>query len=246
MRSFKGLLISMYLVASTLAATDIPKFSAAEQEVLKISQARRDASNTRDLVSSARYVAENCLFSSDGGVLQTKSQYYEYFAKLPVEYDHSVNPRDFVVHVHGDAAVINFRTTTHERFGDNDIISEQRRTETWFKQNGTWLLIALQWDNLPVNFRTAVAVDTTRYKDYVGQYEWRPNGDIETVDFKDGKLWSYLGKDVDEYLPAGTDSFFIREGDLATFTFSRDAQGQVTGYVYHRIDGQEIQVKKLK
>ena len=66
------------------------------------------------------------------------------------------------------------------------------------------------------------------------------------MDFKDGKLWSHLGEDVDEYLPAGTDSFLIREGDLATFTFSRDAQGQVTGYVYYRIDGQEIHVKKIK
>jgi hypothetical protein len=58
--------------------------------------------------------------------------------------------------------------------------------------------------------------------------------------------WSRLGEDVAEYLPAGNDPFFIREGDLGTITFSRDAQGHVTGYAYHRVDGQEIHAKKIK
>jgi hypothetical protein len=29
-------------------------------------------------------------------------------------------------------------------------------------------------------------------------------------------------------------------------TFARDAQGHVTGYTYHRWDGQEIHAKKTK
>jgi hypothetical protein len=33
---------------------------------------------------------------------------------------------------------------------------------------------------------------------------------------------------------------------MATITFSRDAQGHVTGYTYYRIGGQEIRVKKTK
>jgi hypothetical protein len=41
-------------------------------------------------------------------------------------------------------------------------------------------------------------------------------------------------------------SFLLKESDRATSTFSRDAQAQVTGYAYYRIDGQEIRVKKTK
>jgi hypothetical protein len=52
--------------------------------------------------------------------------------------------------------------------------------------------------------------------------------------------------DMAEYLPSGVDTFFLKEGDLATFEFSRDARGHVTGYTYRRIDGQEIHVKKIK
>ena len=146
------------------------KFSPAEQEVLNVSQARRDASNRRDMAASARYVAEDYILSSDDGVLVTKAEYYQHMEKLPVEYDHSTNAREFVLRLRGDTAVINFRITTHEQFGDSD---------------------------------------------------------------------------EDEYLPLGGETFFIKN-DLGSVTFVRDVQGHVTGYTYHRLDAQEIHVKKIK
>jgi hypothetical protein len=193
----------------------------------------------------SRYVADDCIFSTDDGELHTKTQYMEHVGKMRPEYDYSVNPRDYVIHLYGNTAVINFRVTGHEQFTDADIISEQRFTETYIKQNGSWLLVARQWDNLPVNFHKPVAADTSLYKDFVGEYEWRPDGDLDVVSLKDGKLWSRFGKDEDEYLPLGSDTFFIKN-DLGSVTFSRDPQGHVTGYTYHRVDGQEIHVKKIK
>lgn len=242
MRSIACLSLALCMAAN---ASEQPKLSPTEQEVLDVSQARRDASNRRDVAASARYVAEDCIFSSDDGVLVTKAEYYQQMESLPIEYDHSTNAREFVLRVHGDTAVINFRITTHEQFGDSDIVSEQRRTETWVKRDGSWLLIALQWDDLPVNFRQPIAVDTGVYKDYVGQYEWRPHGDVDVVSLKDGKLWSRFDKDEDEYLPLGAETFFIKS-DLGSVTFVRDGQGHLTGYTYHRADGQEIHVKKVK
>jgi hypothetical protein len=98
---------------------------------------------------------------------------------------------------------------------------------------------------LPVNFHKPVAVDASAYKDYVGQYQWRPGDDLDIVSVKDGKLWSQFGKDEDEYLPLGAETFFIKS-DLGSAQFVRDTQGHVTGYTYHRVDGQEIHVKKVK
>lgn len=244
MRCFTSLLVTLYLSASTLYAAEPPKLSPAEQEVLNVSLARRDAHNKRDMLALAGYIADDCLFTSDDGGLATKAQYLQHIGKLPIEYDHSTNPRDFTVRLHGNTAVINFRTTAHEQFSDADIISEQRRTETWSKQNGSWLLIAIQVGNLPVNFRKPVAVDARVYQDYVGEYEWRP-GLVDTILVKDGKLWSQMDGDTDENLPAGGETFFIKS-DLGSVTFSRDAHSRVTGYTYHRIDGQEIHAKKIK
>jgi hypothetical protein len=142
---------------------------------------------------------------------------------------------------------MNHRVTIHEQFTDSDIISEQRYTTTWTKQNGSWMMVAMHWENLPVNFHKPVPVDTSVYKDYVGQYQWRPLDDVETIWMKDGKLWSRFSKETedDEYLPLSSDSFFLRD-DIGGVTFVRDPQGHVTGYTYHRWDGQEIHVKKIK
>jgi hypothetical protein len=52
---------------------------------------------------------------------------------------------------------------------------------------------------------------------------------------KDGKLWTQSGTDVEEYFPLGADSFFIKP-ELGIATFSRDAQGHVTGYTYLMAD----------
>jgi ketosteroid isomerase-like protein len=199
----------------------------------------------RNYAAWSPYVAEDCIFSGDSGYLHTKTQMMDNVKNFPVEYDHGLNQRDFVVHLYGDTAALTYRVSTHEQFTDTDIVTEQRATETFVKQNGKWLLVARAWTNLPINLRKPVAVDTSIYKDYVGQYEWRPLDDVETVSVKDGKLWTQSGTDVEEYFPLGADAFFIKP-ELGVATFSRDAQGRVTGYTYRKEDGQEIHVKKLK
>jgi len=54
-----------------------------------------------------------------------------------------------------------------------------------------------------------------------------------------------MGKDEDENLPLGGETFFVKSNP-ASVTFSRDAQGHVIGYTCHKADGQEIHVKKIK
>jgi hypothetical protein len=53
------------------------------------------------------------------------------------------------------------------------------------------------------------------------------------------------GKDEDEYLPLGTETFFFKS-DLGSMEFSRDARGYVSGYTYYGPDGQEVHAKKIK
>ena len=241
---FRCLLVALCL-SGMIYAVDQPKLSPAQQEVINAHEARTEASNKRDQAAYSRYVADDCIFSTDSGSVRTKAQLMARAGKLPTEYDHSTNPRDYVVHVYGDTAVLNLRYTSHEQFTDSDIVSEIRMTETYIKQNGNWLLIARQWVKIPTNFRKPVAADTSVYKDYVGQYEWRPLDDVETISVKDGKLWTQSGSEVEEYLPLGADSFFLRS-ELGIDKFTRDAQGHVTGYTYQDADGQEIHIKKIK
>lgn len=239
----------MCLFFYTSLAFSQAKHGSDEQEIIDVSVARREATNRREMTAAAAYIAKNCLFSTEYGALISKDEYIEHRRKMPAAYDQTTNPRQYVVHVYGDTAVLNFLVTDLEQYGDKTIVNEQRRTETWHKQAGRWLLIAVQWDNTPVNFRKPAAVDHSLFKDYVGRYEWRPGDVIDTVTEKDGRLWSRFGDestDIDEYFPAGEETFFIREGDLGTVTFLRNTAREVIGYTSHRTDGQDIVVRKIE
>jgi hypothetical protein len=138
-------LILFWLNATALYATEPPKYSPAEQEVLNVRNTLRETALKRDMAAWSRFVADDCIFSTDDGTLISKAQFIRHIGKLPPEYDRSADPRHYVIHMYGTTAIINFRLTTHERFTDADIVSEQRQTETYVKQNGSWLLVARHW-----------------------------------------------------------------------------------------------------
>jgi ketosteroid isomerase-like protein len=245
MRTTLSLLVALCLSVGNRGA-DQPKLNPAQQEVLGVSSAMTTAIERRDLAAWAGYVADDCIFSDDDGNLSTKAKLLEGFRKnWPVEYDHGPKRREFVVHVYGDTTVMNFRVTDHEQFTHSDIVTEMRITETWGKRNGFWQMIARHWGPLPVNFHRPITVDTSVYADCVGHYQWRPLDFVESVIVKNGKLLSQVDNEEDEYLPLAPDAFFLKD-DLGSITFDRDTQGRVTGYTYHRNDGQEIHVKKIK
>ena len=235
------------LCLAAIHTSDQPKLSQAEEEVLSARNAGTEASNNRDPEAWSPYIADDCIFSTDAGSRLNKAEVSRVVvAKFPHDYDYSVDPRDAVVHVYGDAAVLNLRFTVHEKFTDGEIVTEMRATETYVRRNGSWVLVARQWGKIPVNHRKPAAVDAHRYQDYAGQYEWRPLDDVENILVKDGRLWTKSGKDApEEIFSMGGDAFFL-EGELGTNTFVRDGQGRVTGYIFRDADGPEVHVKKIR
>jgi ketosteroid isomerase-like protein len=244
MRYLVCLLAALYSTAISGNIAEAQKLSPAEQEVVNVSKARMEAAANRDMVAWTRYVAEDCIFT-DGGSISTKAQMLEHYKKVPAMYDRALNPRDHIVHLYGNTAIVNYLATDHEQFGNTDITTEQRRTETFVKRDGSWLLVAIQWDHLPINHRKPAVVEGRSYTEYLGEYKSRPEDDVETVFVSDGKLWSRMGTDQVQWLPAGGDTFFLKD-DLGSFTFSRDDKGRVIGYINRRSDGQDIYNTKIK
>ena len=243
MRHLACLLFALCTTAAAYNA-EAQKLSPVEQEVVNVSKARLEAAANRDMTAWTRYVAEDCIFSA-GGTISTKAQMLEHYKKVPAKYDRALDPRDYIVHLYGDTAIVNYIATNHEQFGNTDLTSEQHRMETFVKRDGSWLLVAIKWGDLPINHRKPAVVEGRSYTEYLGEYKARPEDDVETVFVKDGKLWSRMGTDQVEWLPAGGDTFFFKD-DLGSLTFSRDAKGRVTGYTYHRCDGQDIYNTKIK
>jgi len=232
MCKFTSLMISLCISATILLASGEPKLTPEQQEVINAHNTLRDTARRRDFAAWSPHVADDCIFSTDDGEITTKAKVIDHMRNMPLAYDHSENQRDFTVRV-------GLRIPTSS--------PEMRETETFIRRGGSWLLVARQWGALPVNFRVPVAADPLSYGDYAGQYEWRPGGPVDDVSVKDGKLLTRLNEESEdhEYLPLGSGTFFIKD-DLGTVTFVRNAQGRVRGYTYHRVDGQEVHVKKIK
>jgi ketosteroid isomerase-like protein len=245
MRHLACIFLSLCPTAMWGSVTEAQKLSPTEQEVVNVNKARMGTAANRDMAAWTRYVAEDCVFSTDGGTVSTKAQMLAHYKKGPRQLDRALDPGEQVVHVYGDTAILNYLATNHEQFGNSALTTEQRRTETFVKRDGSWLLVAIQWDNLPINRRKPVVVEGRSYKEYVGECRSRLEDDIETISVVDGKLWSQTADAKGDCLPAGGDTFFYQD-DLGSFTFSRDAEGQVTGYIYRRFVGQEICSKKIK
>jgi Domain of unknown function (DUF4440) len=106
MRYFICFLAAFSLSVSTIHVQNLSKLSPEQQEVFKVSKSLGEAANTSNLAAWSRQVADDCLFSDDDGILQTKARLMEHLMKLPIAYDHGVDPRDYVVHLYGDTAVV--------------------------------------------------------------------------------------------------------------------------------------------
>src|SRR5438477_11090450 len=94
--------------------TESPSLSTQQQEVMKASDAWRDALNHRDIETFARYVADDFIGSSDDGVVMTKARLLKRLATHPPEQEQRGDVRDVRVHVDGDSAIVNYLLSVTE------------------------------------------------------------------------------------------------------------------------------------
>lgn len=240
-------LAAVMSIFGSVSSSDEPKFTPQQLEVTKVSQAWLDAFNHRDLETFARYIADDYIGSTDDGILITKARAVKWLSTRPPEYEQRKDLHDVVATVDGDTAIVNYLVESLHGWGDTTIVVHLRRTEVFRKRNGMWLVIATHESALPVSYRKAVTVDAKTFKDYTGKYDWPRHlvQDRDTVTVENGKLLSEWRGAKRECFPIGKDTFSARD-DLGWWTFVRDAQGQVTSYVYYYPDGQEITAKKIE
>ena len=89
-----------------------------------------------------------------------------------------------------------------------------------------------------------VTVDSMTYDAYVGEYEVSPVFKVAVFREGDKLMTQATNQPAFELFPEGANKFFLRVVD-AKVTFTRDAQGVVTGLVIHQ-GGRDIPGKKIK
>jgi len=85
-----------------------------QQEVLKASQAWRDALNRRDLDAVGRYLDDDFLGSADDGVFLNKARLLKRLEAHTPEEEQRGDVQDVRVRVEGDSAVVNYLVAVRE------------------------------------------------------------------------------------------------------------------------------------
>jgi len=250
MKHFQALSVGIMLWAPLALAAENPSgLTAEQQEVVKVSETIMDAFNRRDFKTVSHFAAAELIATGgDGGTYDRPASLTEapgVFSTQP-DSDQYRDRRDLHIRVHGDVAVLNFLVTEIEKHGVAVQTTHVRVNETYQKRDRIWLLLATSiTEKQPVNQRKAVHVDPKKFVELVGQYQWAPDY-IDTLTIEGDRLMQQLtGGKKDEILFADENTQFQRS-DLGWVSMTRDEHGKINGYTYHRYDGQEFWVPKIK
>jgi ketosteroid isomerase-like protein len=115
----------------------------AEQALLQIEQELLDALLKGDTSAGERHLADTFVFTGPDGAVQDKARLIADMKSGDLKIESSTN-EDMKVQVHGDAAVVTYRSTDKGSYKGNDLSGQYRWTDMFVKRNGRWQLVAGQ------------------------------------------------------------------------------------------------------
>ena len=115
----------------------------AEQALMQIEQEMLDALLKGDTSAGERHMADAFVFTAPDGTVQDKARFIADVKSGDLKIESSTN-EDMKVHVHGDAAVVTYRSTDKGSYKGNDLSGQYRWTDVFVKRNGRWQLVAGQ------------------------------------------------------------------------------------------------------
>jgi hypothetical protein len=238
-----GLTCAAWLLAAAVFAApsgppaSTPASETDEQVLKRLVRERLAAVARGDWSVWDRQLSERVVYAAEDGRVYTKSELKEDFRPLPPGYSGTLEPASFVVHVHGDAAVVSHEDLEHEVIHGQKLTVRYRTTDTFVRTQGTWLLVASQVLAL-ADDPPALVVPAAVLEQYAGRYQLAPEV-IATVSLEGDRLtYERSGRPRIELLPELDGVFFVR-GQRGRKIFARDAQGRVDR-ILDRRDGHDV------
>ena len=212
------------LATAPLLAQGVP-FDA---EMASLIRARLDAAGRGSASDWARYVDDECICGSE-----TKAEIQRAIAtRLPTVKNWYGEIGNLQVRLLGDAAVASYRVTEYTEVSGQRTSIELRRTETYVKRAGRWLLIAGADVVIPPE-PTVARIDPGLFAGYVGRYQYTP-GSIDTVTREGNRLFVQpTGEARVEIFPENETTFFAK-GEAWRLVFVKDAKGTVTSVIFRQ------------
>jgi len=117
--------------------------ASVEQALMQLEQEMTDALIKGDMAAFGGHLAENVTLTDPGGMVNTKAQFEAQVKSGDLKIASS-KIEDMKVQVHGDAAVVTYKTTDKGTYKGRDISGEYRWTDVFIKQGGKWQIVAGQ------------------------------------------------------------------------------------------------------
>jgi hypothetical protein len=246
MRFVPAVLILLTFSSLGMAQTTAPASpdSAAERELMRIAQELYDAIPSGNKAVWEKYVADDVIYTDENWRILTKKQLLDSLAPLPKGYSGSIRMANFQSRINGDAAVLSYRALEEEYIFGQKISPVYLVTDTYFRRNGRWQMIASHVIVLPSE-RKAAAVNPKFYKSIAGEYELTP-GVTYTITAEGDKLMGQrTGRAKEELLAADENTFFVKGTIRGEKVFVRDASGLLT-HMLDRRENNDLVWKKVK
>jgi len=246
MRSLSSVFILFILMLSGFAQTTVPSPAdlATEHELALIAQELYDAIPIGNKVPWEKYVADDVIYTDENWHTLTKKDLLDGLSPLPKGYSGSIRMANVQSRINGDSAVLSYRALEEEYVFGQKLAPTYLVTDTYFKRNGRWQMIASHVIVLPSE-RKPIALSPEAYKLIAGQYELTP-GVTYTITLEGTKLMGQRsGRAKEELLPADERTFFRKGTIRGEKVFARDASGRVVAMLDRR-ENNDLSWKKIK
>ena len=238
------LFLSFCFVASAQTPSPNKSDAATEKELVAIAQELYDAIAVGNKAPWEKYLADDMIYTDENWQILTKKDLVEGLRPLPKGYSGSIRIANIQSRVNGDAAVLSYRALEAETIFGQKLTPTYLVTDTYFKRNGRWQMIASHVIVMPSE-RKAMAIRPELYNSIVGQYELTP-GVTYTITREDGKLIGQRTDRAKEELLAADNNTFFRKGTIrGEKVFVRDARGRVIQMLDRR-EHNDLAWKKIK
>jgi ketosteroid isomerase-like protein len=224
-------------VVDLRAATPQERTAAATEKILAGREREwDDAVRTRDTNALGRIMSDDfiSLPALGGGANATKEQILKMYADLiarekDATFSHELT--DTAIHIVGDTALANGRSTITRRTPHGESKQAGRYLHAWQKRAGEWRLVADHWDpagRLPPPAKV-VPVNKVVLDGYVGRYDIWPGSVLTVSTTGDGltfknETWGW----TETYLPASSTEFFGEVDGNSRALFIRNDAGRVS------------------
>jgi hypothetical protein len=226
MKSITLGLVLLVFSSGVGAQSKLPEsVSTDEKELVRIAQELFDAIAIGNKPVWEKYVAADVIYTDENWRILTKKDLVDSLAPLPKGYSGSIRMSNIQSRINGDAAVLSYRALEEERVFEQKLTPTYLVTDTYFKRNGQWQMVASHISVLPSE-RKAVSVSPKRLEPLVGQYELSP-GNTYTIMIEGDKLIGQrFGRSKEELLAADENTFFPKGTVRGEKVFVRDASGR--------------------